>query len=136
MHISLPVPAKLLPYVICVVVLPCACAHAAPAQAAKTAMPVIDWFSTAPANAGLVRAPKMDLAAPNPDGSEYITVFGRRRRPAAVETPGALLDEPGHIDAAQSFTPFLGDGCTRYTVCTDPGQAGLIDSFGGLIGQH
>ena len=128
--------AKLLPSLLCALVLPGVAARAAPPAAAKTTLPVIDWFSTAPANAGLVRAPKMDLAAPSPDGSEYITVYGRKRRPGAVETPGAILDEPGHIDAAQSFTPFLGEGCTRYTVCTDPGQAGLIDSFGGLIGQH
>jgi hypothetical protein len=104
--------------------------------AAKTAMPVIDWFSLAPANAGLVRAPRMDLAAPSADGSEYITVYGRKRKPDFAETPGSILNEPSHIDAAQSFTPYMGEGCTRYTVCTDPEQPGLSDSFGGLIGQH
>lgn len=113
-----------------------AIAWAAPPSAGKSAMPVIDWFSLAPANAGLVRSPKMDLEAPSPDGSEYITVYGRKRHQDFAETPGSILNEPSHVDSAQSFTPYMGDGCNRYTVCTDPGQAGLIDTFSGLIGQH
>ncbi len=71
-------------------------------------------------------------------GTEQIIVFGKKRAP--VESELVRRDAPGaeawQSEAAQPYTPGIGDGCSYKNGCFDKDQPGLFSSVPSLFADH
>ncbi len=117
---------------------------AASALAQKPApMAIVPWASLAPAPGSAearlgMRAQPTRTDVFGSDGSETITVIGRRRAPVEAEelrreAPGA---ESWASDAAQPVVPGFGDSCSYKSGCFDKNQKGLFDTIPSLLGDN
>ncbi len=120
------------------------CALPGVAVAQKPApMPIMPWASLAPAPGSAearlgMRAQPTRTDVFGSDGTETITVIGRKRAPVEAEelrreAPGA---ESWASDAAQPVVPGFGDSCSYKSGCFDKQQKGLFDTIPSLLGDN
>jgi hypothetical protein len=93
--------------------------------------PVTTWFSLGPQRQDFASSYNKDEVTSSLRANESITVFGRRHLDVPEDNRPTTLGEAWNSPAAQSAVPALGSGCTKYTVCVDPGQKGLFSSIFG-----
>jgi hypothetical protein len=116
-------------------------AHTSPAPrraAAKTDNPVLSagtpvttWFSLGPQREDFAASYNKDEVTGSLRANESITVYARRHLDVPEDNRPTTLGEAWNSPAAQAAVPALGSGCTKYTVCVDPGQKGLFSSIFG-----
>jgi len=117
---------------------PAPAAHAPPRHpAAKPDNPFLSagapatWFSLGPQREDFTTTYDKDEVTGSLRANESITVYGRRHLEVPEDNRPTTLGEAWNSPAAQSEFPALGAGCSKYTVCVDPGQKGLISSVFG-----
>jgi hypothetical protein len=93
--------------------------------------PVTTWFSLGPQREDFTSSYNKDEVTGSLRANESITVFGKRHLDVPEDNRPTTLGEAWNSPAAQSAVPALGSGCTKYTVCVDPGQKGLFSSIFG-----
>jgi hypothetical protein len=89
------------------------------------------WFSLGPQREDFATSYDKDEVTSSLRANESITVYGRRHLDVPEDNRPTTLGEAWNSPAAQSAVPALGSGCTKYTVCVDPGQKGLFSSIFG-----
>ncbi len=95
-------------------------------------LPVTTWFSLGPQRQDLVGPSyNKEEVTSGLRANESITVYARRHLEVPEDNRPTTLGEAWNSPAAQSVVPALGSGCTKYTVCVDPGQKGLFSSVFG-----
>ena len=124
--------------------LPCLCGGALAAPPKPPEMVMAPWFSLEPtpgateSRLGLrAVAPEKPRTVEAPDGSETITVIGKRRAPTEEALhQDAPTAESWQSDAAQPFVPRPGESCSYKSGCFDPGQKGLFSTLPALLGDN
>lgn len=101
-------------------------------SSAKFTMPLDSWASLGiAAEAPNGPSGRIDLKA-RPDDTEDVIVYGHRvKRVDIPDAPGTDFGRLADIPAAQPLVPYLGEGCMKGMVCTDPSQKGLFSLLPG-----